>query len=156
MPASNYVYHSSQEYEKLPEGDPLIGTPIWQGGNWFPTTHVRVTFDGTKFSNVSDSDIVAFFYSFAPYNLVLESIVNEERHGVGADLYEPSEIVGFWMYEDNIEYTDYLNDLPIFGLGTETDVLAGVSHGYLRTTHPSFGTDKDNLDISGPDTGYLL
>lgn len=60
--------------EFLPEGDPGIGTPVWDGGTWFPTTHVRVAFDPFKFGSVSTSRLVALFYSIANYNLVLDRI----------------------------------------------------------------------------------
>ena len=58
----------------LPEGDPGIGTPIWQGGAWFPTTHVRVTFDPFKFSATPMAKLIALFYAIANYNLVLDRI----------------------------------------------------------------------------------
>jgi hypothetical protein len=59
----------------LPEGDPGIGTPVWQGGTWFPTTHVRITYDPTAFNNYTLQKLTALFYAIANYNLVLESVV---------------------------------------------------------------------------------
>lgn len=58
----------------LPEGDPGIGTPVWQGGTWFPTTHVDVSFDPFKFGSVSISKLLSLFYAIANYNLVVNSI----------------------------------------------------------------------------------
>lgn len=58
----------------LPEGDPGIGTPVWEGGDWFPTTHVRVEFDPFRFGTVSTARLVALFYAIANYNLVLDRI----------------------------------------------------------------------------------
>jgi hypothetical protein len=59
----------------LPEGDPGIGTPIWEvGGTWFPTTHVNLQIDASTFADVSFPRIVALFYSIANYNLVLNAI----------------------------------------------------------------------------------
>lgn len=59
----------------LPEGDPGIGTPVWQGGTWFPTTHVQVEFDPSKFGTTQLNKLTALFYSIANYNLVLEKIL---------------------------------------------------------------------------------
>jgi hypothetical protein len=59
----------------LDEGDPGIGTAVWDGGTWFPTTHVAVKFDPFRFASVQISKLVALFYSIANYNLVLERII---------------------------------------------------------------------------------
>jgi hypothetical protein len=61
----------------LEEGDPGIGTPVWGGGTWFPTTHVRVVFDPFKFSAPQMTKLVNLFYTVANFNLVLESITME-------------------------------------------------------------------------------
>lgn len=61
----------------LPEGDLGIGTPVWQGGTWFPTTHVEVGFNPFKFGSVSVSKLVSLFYALANYNLVIGSILLE-------------------------------------------------------------------------------
>ncbi len=58
----------------LPEGDAGIGTPIWNGGTWFPTTHVNVEFDPFRFS-ASLSKLRALFYAIANYNLVIEALI---------------------------------------------------------------------------------
>lgn len=54
------------------------GTPIWEGGTWFPTTHVNITALDGSLGHVDHSTLVQFFYEIANYNLVLQSIVN--RH----------------------------------------------------------------------------
>ncbi len=61
----------------LPEGNAGIGTPIWKGGEWFPTTHVQVGFDPTKFANTSVRKLIALFYALANYNLVIGEILLE-------------------------------------------------------------------------------
>jgi len=53
------------------EGDDAIGTPVWESGTWYPTTHVRVTYDAAKFADVPINTFIALFYEFANYNLVL-------------------------------------------------------------------------------------
>lgn len=59
----------------LPAGDPGIGTPIWSGGTWFPTTHVWVTFDPLKFPSATVSKLLALFYAIANYNLVVDALL---------------------------------------------------------------------------------
>ena len=61
----------------LPEGDAGIGTPVWEGGTWFPTTHVQVDFDPFKFEAPTFNKLVNLFYTIANFNLVLESIQME-------------------------------------------------------------------------------
>ena len=62
----------SQFYE---EGSAEIGTPVWEGGEWFPTTHIR--FVSTD-SYESDINLLAvLFNEIANYNLVLDSIEQE-------------------------------------------------------------------------------
>jgi hypothetical protein len=64
----------TQDYAHFyPEGDVAIGTPIWDGGTWYPTTHVKILAKG----GLHGIDIVTlqrFFYEIANYNLVLQSI----------------------------------------------------------------------------------
>lgn len=55
------------------EGDPIIGTPIYEGGTWYPTTHVVLEYDITKFAG-NHAYVVDFFYYFANINLVLWAI----------------------------------------------------------------------------------
>lgn len=60
----------------LEEGDPGIGTPVYEpGGTWFPTTHVRVAFDPFKFASVAFNKMIALFYAIANYNLVVDALV---------------------------------------------------------------------------------
>lgn len=57
------------------EGDLAIGTPVYQGGSWYPTTHVDLTYDFAKFGIFSPYDVADFFYYVAPINLVLRRVV---------------------------------------------------------------------------------
>lgn len=52
------------------EGEPGIGFPVWDGGEWYPTTHVALEFDASKFG-IDPESVVALFYYFANINLVL-------------------------------------------------------------------------------------
>jgi hypothetical protein len=62
----DYVYF-------LDEGDPGIGTTIFDGGTWYPTTHVRLKVIGAL-AQTDLQSIGAFFYEVANYNLVLDAI----------------------------------------------------------------------------------
>jgi hypothetical protein len=52
------------------------GTPMWEGGTWFPTTHVSIEAMDGSLGHVDHTTLVQFFYEIANYNLVLESINN--------------------------------------------------------------------------------
>lgn len=56
------------------EGDPAIGTPVYQGGTWYPTTHVILSFGLDKFTGVDRQNLLDFFYYFANINVVLWAI----------------------------------------------------------------------------------
>lgn len=53
------------------QGDPAIGVPVYKGGPWYPTTHVVLRYDLTKFTGVDRSSLIEFFYYFANINIVL-------------------------------------------------------------------------------------
>lgn len=62
----------TKDYEMFyPEGDSRIGTPIWEGGEWYPTTHVQFT---TTDSETNILALALLFKEIANYNLVLDSI----------------------------------------------------------------------------------
>lgn len=53
------------------EGDPAIGTHIENNGTWYPTTHIILEYDQTRFAGVEPGQLVEFFNYFANVNLVL-------------------------------------------------------------------------------------
>lgn len=55
------------------EGASEIGTPIWEGGTWYPTTHVTLEANG-GFKGIDILTLQAFFYEIANFNLVLKAI----------------------------------------------------------------------------------
>ncbi|QRE00333.1 hypothetical protein [Burkholderia phage BCSR5] len=64
----------TQDYKNFfPDGSPVIGKKVWEGGTWYPTTHVTIVSKG-GLGNLNPQTLVAFFYEIANYNLVLESI----------------------------------------------------------------------------------
>lgn len=52
------------------------GVPMWEGGTWFPTTHVAIEAVNGSLGHVDHNTLVQFFYEIANYNLVLQSITN--------------------------------------------------------------------------------
>lgn len=62
----------------VPEGG-AIGTPVWEGGTWYPTSHVYIAYDVSKFTSTVNSGFSSltalskYFYSIAPINLVLRA-----------------------------------------------------------------------------------
>lgn len=55
------------------EGASEIGTPIWEGGTWYPTTHVTIEAKG-GLKGIDILTLQQFFYEIANYNLVLYAI----------------------------------------------------------------------------------
>ncbi len=55
------------------EGSIYVGTPIWEGGTWYQTTHVTIVAKGGLFG-LDILTLQKFFYEIANYNLVLNAI----------------------------------------------------------------------------------
>jgi len=63
----------TEDYDTfVPEGDARIGIPLWDGGTWYPTTHVSLTVKGNL--EMEPQVLTKFFDDVANYNLVLQSI----------------------------------------------------------------------------------
>lgn len=58
----------------LPEGDPGIGTPIWEGGDWYPTSHIDVTINMLLSQQLSLYNFLDLLNFAAPINLVIRNI----------------------------------------------------------------------------------
>lgn len=69
----NYLFSLVPQWTKdyvnfYNEGDAIIGTPIWDGGQWYPTSHVCFV---AGVGDVLPDKFVEFFNYMAPINLVL-------------------------------------------------------------------------------------
>jgi hypothetical protein len=62
------------DYVTFLQEDEGIGVPIWDGGPWYPTTHVRINIVLGEFDLNTLPELVRLFYAIANYNLVLESV----------------------------------------------------------------------------------
>lgn len=78
----NLKYLWTEDYVTfVEEGASVIGTPVWEGGTWYPTSHVYLTYDISKFTSTvnpnfsSQQALARFFYSIAPINLVIKSFL---------------------------------------------------------------------------------
>lgn len=119
------------------EGSEEIGTPIWEGGEWYPTTHV--VFESINPSTTDVNMLGQLFYEIANYNLVLYSIdsiynlpiTNDPASGGGGNLllsmgfnyhtnytlynvgYEvPSGTFGFeGQFMENLDQSHFYSDL---------------------------------------------
>lgn len=58
----------------IPEGEAGIGTPIWDGGDWYPTSHVQFEVE-IGAGGMDPDQFRDFFYYIAPINLVLLNTV---------------------------------------------------------------------------------
>lgn len=75
-------YLWSENYEDFySEGAIEIGTPVYSGGTWYPTSHVYIVYDVDKFRNsvnanfTSQEALTKFFYSIAPIQLVIKAFL---------------------------------------------------------------------------------
>lgn len=57
-----------------PEGSESIGLPIYEGGDWYPTSHVRLGYDPFQLTDLTIPNLKKFLYDMLNYNLVLHSI----------------------------------------------------------------------------------
>jgi len=108
----NYCLSSSLTVQRLwtqdyvnfvPDGDASIGTPIWQGGTWYPTSHVNITAAG-GLQNIDPASLITFFYEIANYNLVLQSLVLSYDMWITDDptfARTDAEIVAIGLWADN-------------------------------------------------------
>lgn len=95
---ANEYYNLTREG---PNGEPP-GTPIWEGGDWFPTTHVEITAHG-GLSTIDIETLTEFFYEIANYNLVLHSVDADYKMPVVPDVNTPaSRIVAAGIVVDNV------------------------------------------------------
>ncbi len=67
-----------EEYHNLTRGQDLTGTPIWDGGDWYPTTHVELEAAG-GLGDLTNEALAEFFYEIANFNLVLAAIDSSFR-----------------------------------------------------------------------------
>lgn len=79
----------------LPEGDSSVGVPLTRGGTWYPTTHIRLTYDPTILADVSIRSVIEMVYELGNYNLVFHSIVAECRLPVVQDSDDVTSIYDF-------------------------------------------------------------
>lgn len=129
----NYCLSSALKVTKLwtsdyvnfvPDGDPSIGTPIWNGGTWYPTTHVAIIASG-GLQTIDAATLTTFFYEIANYNLVLYSL----------ELSFDIPIV------DNVTLTD----AAIVAIGAWNDSVIAISNLYR------FGVDSPPVYNLNPD-----
>lgn len=82
----------TEDYFNFYEADnPIVGTPVYQGGTWYPTTHVNVGYTASAFAGIDMEGFVQFFYDVSNYPLVLNGIVEEE----------------FWIITDEVKTEPY-------------------------------------------------
>lgn len=95
------------------EDEVPVNGKLWEGGTYYPTTHVTLEFDGTKFSGISIETLIRFFYEFANYNLVLKAIDYTSYIKVLANDGDQNlaHIVAVAGYEDNELFIETSNGI---------------------------------------------
>ena len=121
-------------------GSTLIGVPIWEGGTWYPTTHVIIEAQG-GLDGIDLNTLVAFFYDIANYNLVLYSVDSIFDMSIVDDLDETegtATIVAMAMW--------CVNQVTISNV-----YRFGVSYPPI---HENVGTPTSVLTTAPADTNY--
>jgi hypothetical protein len=107
----------------FPAGDPEIGTPIWEGGTWYPTTTVEIIAQG-GLTNIDIPTLVNFFYEIANYNLVLQAI---------------TIVYNLWITDDpNLIRTDA--EIVAIGLWVDESIVISNFAQYGANPPPTYST----------------
>jgi hypothetical protein len=65
----------TEDYETfLVEGSSDIGQPVYEGGTWYPTSHVQFAYDPESVPGIPLGTLLSLFYALANYNIVVGSI----------------------------------------------------------------------------------
>lgn len=149
----NYCLSASLKVDRLwtqdyvnfvPDNDPSIGTPIWEGGTWYPTSHVTITALG-GLQNIDPQSLINFFYEIANYNLVLQAldfsydmyIVDHLEPG-----YQNAKVVALGLYA---QYNIVMSNFARYGANSPPTYDVGPSF----PTNAWVVTDTTNPDFSG-------
>lgn len=68
---------AADEYPELEAYQRGKGAPVWEGGKYYPTSHVQLRYDALNNTNIDHIDLFYLFYLLAPIHLVLQRIVGE-------------------------------------------------------------------------------
>jgi hypothetical protein len=73
----------TQDYLNFyPEGSTAIGLPVYDGGEWYPTSHVRLGYDPFQLTDLTIPNLRKFLDDMLNYNLVLHSIESRSEFPV--------------------------------------------------------------------------
>ncbi len=159
----------------LVEGDPGIGTPVWEGGTWFPTSHYNVTIFTDFNSTVSIEDFSVLLKFAAPINIVFNQIsigtvyftgniyvsMSSEMtiyDGIAEGLQKP-----VWTISGKLPFTTSFNggcgDLNALSFGgTVSNTPIGTTAKFTSgvwTTFPNMVTARHSMGSAGGASGAL-
>ena len=117
----------------LPEGDPGIGTPVYNGGTWFPTTHINVIYEPIG-TDPGITKFIALFNAIANYNLVIHSIT----------------------LADTATFMSYNGYKYIFNTGTGAWAQQDITGQWLDQLAPTLGNafTLDSSKLASPPQNY--
>ena len=110
----------------VPDGDSTIGTPIWEGGTWYPTSHVEIVAQG-GLGDIDINTLISFFYEIANYNLVLYSV---------------NSSFNMWITDDpNLIRTDA--EVVAMGIWADNEIVMSNLFSYGSNAPPTYTTAPD-------------
>jgi len=137
----------TKDYKRFyEEGDSDIGSMVYDDppGEWYPTTHVRLTVPGGY--RVDPITIANFFYEIANYNLVLELLQAFYDATITSFDSDTHASIVCVAGEEIFVYTfasDYF-DIPITSIGSDEFTL--VDAWMAEYTHFNFESDEITLN----------
>ena len=81
--------------------DNVIGTPVWEGGTWYPTSHVAIRANTGLPAHIDIQELASLFNDISNYNLVLWSIDNNYQHYIGTWDSDRTKIIAVAAYCNN-------------------------------------------------------
>jgi len=135
----------------VPEGDSTIGTPIWEGGTWYPTTHVNIVAAG-GLQSVDVATLATFFYEIANYNLVLNDIASTYNLNISTSVLgttAPVVDIGLYMTQ-----TVPISNLYSYGATSPALTVTDEVPTAAYTTNPN-NTDLTGIYMLGAPTSWL-
>lgn len=109
--------------------------PIWLGGDWYPTTHVGLSYDMNGREDLTEDDLRERFYKNAPIELVLKWIAKMQTFSIGT-LY-----LSLFTFVE-IENKNILNGRGDLDLYMNMDVLALIDIGLHHNAINMFDVDN--------------
>lgn len=73
LTASQLWSYDNGDARVYPALTTIYGTPKWEGGTWFPTSHIELEYNIEQQPDLPETEVRSMFFKLAPIHLVLKS-----------------------------------------------------------------------------------